>query len=310
VSLASVLQIAFAVLIFPGFLFTTAIGMASSWVDRKVTARLQWRVGPPWYQPIADVLKLFGKETVVSENSSRATFLTAPYVGLSAVIVVSAILWTASLRPDSGFVGDLIVVLYLLYVPSLALIVGGSASGNPFAALGASREMKLMLAYEVSFLLAVFTLVVKNGGIISLGGMVAHQQAGGAMIAQGVSTVLAFIVALIYVPAKLAVGPFDIPEAECELIAGPFTEYSGTPLAIFKITKAMLLCLLPVMLITLFFTSAWSPWAILWYVLIIVFIVLIRNTNPRLRIDQALRFFWGPVLVLSLVAIILAAVGL
>lgn len=309
-SLASVLQIAFAVLIFPGFLFTTAIGMASSWVDRKVTARLQWRVGPPWYQPIADVLKLFGKETVVSENSSRATFLTAPYVGLSAVIVVSAILWTASLRPDSGFVGDLIVVLYLLYVPSLALIVGGSASGNPFAALGASREMKLMLAYEVSFLLAVFTLVVKNGGIISLGGMVAHQQAGGAMIAQGVSTVLAFIVALIYVPAKLAVGPFDIPEAECELIAGPFTEYSGTPLAIFKITKAMLLCLLPVMLITLFFTSAWSPWAILWYVLIIVFIVLIRNTNPRLRIDQALRFFWGPVLVLSLVAIILAAVGL
>ena len=91
-SLASVLQIAFAVLIFPGFLFTTAIGMASSWVDRKVTARLQWRVGPPWYQPIADVLKLFGKETVVSENSSRATFLTAPYVGLSAVIVVSAIL--------------------------------------------------------------------------------------------------------------------------------------------------------------------------------------------------------------------------
>ena len=309
-SLASVLQIAFAVLIFPGFLFTTAIGMASSWVDRKVTARLQWRVGPPWYQPIADVLKLFGKETVVSENSSRATFLTAPYVGLSAVIVVSAILWTASLRPDSGFVGDLIVVLYLLYVPSLALIVGGSASGNPFAALGASREMKLMLAYEVSFLLAVFTLVVKNGGIISLGGMVAHQQAGGAMIAQGVSTVLAFIVALIYVPAKLAVGPFDIPEAECELIAGPFTEYSGTPLAIFKITKAMLLCLLPVMLITLFFTSAWSPWAILWYVLIIVFIVLIRNTNPRLRIDQALRFFWGPVLALSLVAIILAAVGL
>ena len=68
-SLASVLQIAFAVLIFPGFLFTTAIGMASSWVDRKVTARLQWRVGPPWYQPVADVLKLFGKETVVSRTA-------------------------------------------------------------------------------------------------------------------------------------------------------------------------------------------------------------------------------------------------
>ena len=309
-SAVNVLQIVFAVLVFPGFLFTTAIGLASSWIDRKVTARLQWRVGPPWYQPIADVLKLFGKETVVGEGSARATFLSAPYVGFAAVVVVSAILWMASIRPDSGFVGDLIVVLYLLYVPSLALIVGGSASGSPFAALGASREMKLMLAYELSFLIAVFTLVIKNGGIVSLGGMVAYQQAGGAMIGQGVSTVIAFIVALVYVPAKLAVGPFDIPEAECELIAGPYTEYSGTPLAMFKITKAMLLCLLPVLLITLFGVSAWNPWAILWYVLILVFIVLLKNTNPRLRIDQALRFFWGPMFVLSLVGIILAALGL
>ncbi|MFC2008649.1 complex I subunit 1 family protein [Chloroflexota bacterium] len=309
-SVVNVLQIAFAVLVFPGFLFTAAIGLGSSWIDRKVTARLQWRVGPPWYQPIADILKLMGKETIVGEGSSRATFLSAPYVGFAAVVVVSAILWMASISPDSGFVGDLIVVLYLLYVPSLALIVGGSASGNPFAALGASREMKLMLAYEASFLIAVFTLVIKNGGIISLGDMVAYQQAGGAMIAQGASCVIAFVVALVYVPAKLVVGPFDIPEAECELIAGPYTEYSGTPLAMFKITKAMLLCLLPVLLITLFGVSAWSPWAILWYVLILVFIVLLKNTNPRLRIDQALRFFWGPMLVLSLVGIVLAAFGL
>jgi NADH-quinone oxidoreductase subunit H len=72
----------------------------------------------------------------------------------------------------------------------------------------------------------------------------------------------------------------------------------------------MLLCVLPVLLVTLFATSAWTPWAILWYVLILVFVILIKNTNPRLRIDQALRFFWGPVLVLSLVGIVLAAVGL
>lgn len=306
----NILQIAFAVLVFPGFLFTAAVGLASSWIDRKVSARLQWRVGPPWYQPIADILKLFGKETVVGEGSSRATFLSAPYVGFAAVVVVSAILWMASIRPDSGFVGDLIVVLYLLYVPSLALIVGGSASGSPFGALGASREMKLMLAYEASFLIAVFTLVIKNGGIVSLGEMVAYQHAGGAMLAQGVSCVIAFIVALVYVPAKLAIGPFDIPEAECELISGPYTEYSGAPLAMFKITKAMLLCLLPVLLITLFGVSAWNPWAILWYVLILVFIILVKNTNPRLRIDQALRFFWGPMLVLSLVGIVLAAFGL
>jgi len=310
VSLMDVLTYIGLVVIFPGFVFTSLIGLMSSWIDRKVSARLQWRVGPPWYQPFADIVKLMSKETVVVEGSSRLTFLSAPFIGLAAAILVSTIIWMASIRPANGFVGDLIVVLYLLYIPSLAMIVGGSASRNPFAALGASREMKLMLAYEASFLIAVFTLVLNNGGIISLGGMVAYQQAHGAMLGHGVSSVIAFVVALIYLPAKLGIGPFDIPEAECELIAGPYTEYSGSPLAAFKLTKAMLLCALPVLLVTLFFASAWSPWAILWYVLILVVLILIKNTNPRLRIDQALRFFWGPVLVLSLVGIVLAAVGL
>lgn len=309
-SLTNLLTYVGLVAVFPGFVFTAVVGLLSSWFDRKLSARLQWRVGPPWYQSFADVAKLLGKETVVVDGSAKLTFLGAPFVGFAAVVVVSTIIWTASIRPDSGFLGDLIVVLYLLYVPSLALIVGGSASRNPFAALGASREMKLMLAYEASFLVSVFTLVVKNGGIVSLGGMVAYQQASGPMLSQGISCIIAFIVALIYVPAKLAVGPFDIPEAECELIAGPYTEYSGVPLAAFKLTKAMLMCVLPVFLITLFATTAWSPWAILWYVLILVFVVLIKNTNPRLRIDQALRFFWGPVLVLSILGIVLASLGL
>jgi len=298
------------VVIFPGFVFTTLIGMASSWIDRKVSARLQWRVGPPWYQPIADIVKLMGKETVIVEGAGRFTFLSAPYIGFAAVVLVSTMIWMASIMPQIGFVGDLIVILYLLYIPSLAMIVGGSASRNPYSALGASREMKLMLAYELSFLIAVFTLVVNNGGIVSLGGMVAYQQAHGPMVSQGLSNIIALVVALVYVPAKLGIGPFDIPEAECELIAGPYTEYSGSPLAAFKLTKMMLLCALPVLVVTLFATSAWTPWAILWYVLILVFVILIKNTNPRLRIDQALRFFWGPMLVLSLVGIVLAAVGL
>ncbi|MBN1152204.1 MAG: NADH-quinone oxidoreductase subunit H [Dehalococcoidia bacterium] len=309
-SLMDVLTYIGLVIIFPGFVFTTLIGMVSSWIDRKVSARLQWRVGPPWYQPIADIVKLMGKETVVVEGAARFTFLSAPYIGFAAVVVVSTMIWMASIRPQMGFVGDLIVILYLLYIPSLAMIVGGSASRNPYSALGASREMKLMLAYELSFLIAVFTLVVNNGGIISLGGMVAYQQASGPMVSQGVSNIIALVVALVYVPAKLGIGPFDIPEAECELIAGPYTEYSGSPLAAFKLTKLMLLCALPVLVVTMFATSAWTPWAILWYVLILVFVILIKNTNPRLRIDQALRFFWGPVLILSLVGIVLAAIGL
>jgi NADH-quinone oxidoreductase subunit H len=170
--------------------------------------------------------------------------------------------------------------------------------------------MKLMLAYEAAFLLAVFTVVVKNGGIISLGGIVDYQATHGAMLSQGASCIIAFIVALLYMPAKLAVGPFDIPEAETELIAGPYTEYSGSLLAIFKLTRAMLLFTLPIFVLTLFAKTVWTPWTILWYVLILVFIVLVKNTNPRLRIDQALKVFWLPTLGLSVLGIILAAVGL
>ena len=254
------------VVIFPGFVFTAVIGLASSWIDRKVSARLQWRVGPPWYQPLADIVKLMAKETIVVDGSVA---VCVPQRALHRLRVGGSGFHhhlDGEHPADSGFVGDLIVVLYLLYIPSLAMIIGGSASRNPFAALGASREMKLMLAYEVSFLIAVFTLVLNNGGIISLGGMVAYQQANGPMLSHGVSSVIAFVVALTYLPAKLGIGPFDIPEAECELIAGPYTEYSGSPLAAFKLTKAMLLCALPVLLVTLFFTSAWSLWAILWYV--------------------------------------------
>ncbi len=300
----------FYLILFPGFAFTAVIGLLSTWVDRKVSARIQWRVGPPWYQPFADVAKLMGKETIVPEGSSRKTFLITPFIGFAAIIVVSTIVWMANIFPGASFVGDLIVVIYLLYLPSIAVIIGGSSSRNPFGALGASREMKLMLAYEAAFLFAVFTVVVKNGGIISLGGILGYQATYGCMLSQGASCIIAFIVTLLYLPAKLAVVPFDMPEAETEIIAGPYTEYSGVPLAIFKLTKAMLLFTVPIFILTLFAKTVWTPWTILWYVLMLVFVILIKNTNPRLRIDQALKFFWFPVLGLSVVGIILAAVGL
>jgi len=300
----------FYFIIFPGFAFTVVVGLLSTWVDRKVSARIQWRVGPPWYQPFADVAKLMGKETIVTERSSRMTFLVAPFIGFAAIILVSTIVWLANIYPGSSFVGDLIVVVYLLYLPSIALIIAGSSSRNPFGALGASREMKLMLAYEVVFLFAIFTVVVKNGGIISLGGILDYQASHGAMLSQGASCIIAFIVALLYMPAKLGIVPFDIPEAETEIIAGPYTEYSGAILAIFKLTKAMLLFTLPIFVLTLFAKTVWTPWTILWYLLILVFIILVKNTNPRVRIDQALKVFWLPMLGLSILGIILAAVGL
>jgi len=303
-----------AYLVFPGFLFTAVVGMLASWVDRKVTARVQWRVGPPLFQPLYDFVKLLGKETVVPRGCSKTVFLLAPLFGLAAVTLVSTLVWMAILWPEKGFTGDLIVVIYFLVVPSLAVIVGGFASKNPLASLGASREMKLMLADELPFLLSVFVPVIQAGGAIRLGQFIAYQETYG-MVFGSVSGVLAMIVAVIAMQAKLTLVPFDIPEAETEILTGPYVEYSGPPLAIFKLTRMMMLFTLPMVLVLLFLGGmdfhGWSIlWSILKYVVLLILITLIRNTNPRFRIDQALKFFWGPVTILAIAAVVLAFLGL
>jgi NADH-quinone oxidoreductase subunit H len=300
-------------LIAPGLAFTAVIGLLSTWVDRKLSARLQWRKGPPWFQPFADIIKLMGKEVMVPEGGAKEVFLSAPLVALAAVTLVSTMLWMFNLNPQVGFVGDLIVVLYLLTIPSLALIVGGSSSRNPLSALGASREMKLILAYELPFLLATFTVIMKAGTLV-MGNIVGYQ-AGHGMIMNSASGFIALLVTILVVQAKLGYPPFDIAEAEQEIMAGPLLEYSGAPLGIFRLSKAMLLFVLPVFVITLYLgginLSSWTGglWLLLKYLILLLVVILIKNTNPRLRIDQAVRFFWGPVMGAAIVGIILALIG-
>jgi len=298
--------------VFPGFLFSVVVGLLATWVDRKVTARVQYRQGPPWFQPFADILKLLGKEIFVPEGASQFVFLAVPLAGLAAATLLVTMLWSFNAAPAGSFIGDLIVVLYLLTVPSLALIIGGSASRNPMGALGASREMKLILGYELPFLIAVFVAVAKTGSLI-FGNIISYQAARGPLILS-LSGFLAFIVVLLAVQAKLGAAPFDIAEAEQEIMAGPLVEYSGAPLAIFRLTRAIMYLALPLFMITLFLgglqlTAAGLAWFVLKYVVILALIIVLKNTNPRLRIDQAVRVFWGPVTGLAAVAFILALIG-
>ena len=140
----------FKLVVFPGLIFTAVVGMFASWFDRKLTARVQWRVGPPLFQPLYDFVKLLAKETIIPKKTFT-TFILAPIMSLVSIVIVSVIIWEAMLW-HSGFVGDLIVTLYFLTIPSIAIIVGGAASMNPLASLGVSREIKLMLGYELPFL--------------------------------------------------------------------------------------------------------------------------------------------------------------
>ncbi len=300
----SIPTIIFSILIFPGFLFTAVIGLLLTWVDRKVTARVQMRVGPPWFQPFADFSKLLLKETTVPEGAAKTVFLLAPMLGVIAMPIVAVMLFYMNFNPYASFVGDLIVLIYLLALPPLGIIIGGSASRNPLSAVGASREMTQYFAYELPFLAAILVPVLKTGSI-RIGDIVLYQQMHGSIL-YSLSGAIAAIVVLICTQAKLGYVPFDIPEAEQEIMAGPLLEYSGASLAMYKLSKAMMLFLLPLFLITLFWGGFADFWAIPKFLLIVVLIVLMKNTNPRLRIDQALKFFWLGLGTISLISIILA----
>jgi len=297
-----------------GFILTAVIGLVASWIDRKVTARVQYRVGPPILQPLVDIVKLLGKETLVPSGVSKATFLMAPIIGISSVMLVSTLLWLNNMNPGHSFIGDLIVAVYLLTIPSLSIIMGGFASGNPLASLGASREMKLVLGYELPFLFAVLVPVIKSGFSIKLGDILSFQAQNGVIVASP-SGILALIVVIMCVQAKLGLVPFDIAEAETEITGGALIEYSGSALAVYKLMKNMLLFILPFFLIILFmggirYDGIHLLYGILKYVGLVAIITVIRNTNPRVRIDQALKFFWGPMTIIAIVAVVLAYKGL
>ncbi len=140
--------------------------------------------------------------------------------------------------------GDLLVVLYLLSTPALALIIGASASGSPYSSVGLSREMTMMLAYEIPLLIVFLTVGMRVGmgmggtAVFSLSGIVNFQLSKGALLFD-LPMLPAFLAFLICIPGTLGVVPFDIPEAETEITEGPLLEYSGSGLAMFKLTGGL-----------------------------------------------------------------------
>jgi NADH-quinone oxidoreductase subunit H len=329
------------------------LGLIASWIVRKVSALVQWRVGPPLLQPAYDVMKLMGKEILLPQEAQRSVFLLAPVVGLVGTLLLSLMLVRISFA-HTVFLGDIIVAIYLMVLPSLALILGSSASASPHASVGTGREMKLVMSYELPLVLAFIVVLIKTAGLAGTG-----QQLSLAAIAQhapvlSISGMLAFLAALLCIQAKLGFVPFDIAEAETELGSGVLMEYSGALLAAWKLMQAIMLVALPFFLAMVFLggfhvklPSAFIAIPVIivallafagtrllaarsklmdvlsllifiglciWlglgkYVLILVLLILIKNTNPRMRIDQAMRFFWVYCGIALVVAIVLASVG-
>jgi NADH-quinone oxidoreductase subunit H len=304
----------FYFIVFPGMIFSVLVGGILSWSDRKITARIQFREGPPFLQPFYDLGKLFYKETILPKYGARLTFLAAPVFAFSSACLANVFILLPAFFPDAGFKGDLIVIFYLLAIPSLTYIIGALASGNPIGAIGASREMKLVMTYELAFILSLAAIAIKTDMSLTISDILAKQQADGALIGS-LSGVILFVVILFVIQAKLALVPFDMSEAEGEIAHGVFIEYSGSAYALIRMARYVMLLALPALMVTLLlggfrFEGLGIIWSILKLALILLLITLIRNTNPRVRISQAMRFFFIWMSLSALAAIVLSIINL
>jgi NADH-quinone oxidoreductase subunit H len=290
-------------LIFPGICFSVFLGGLGWWLERKLTARFQYRVGPPWYQNFIDIAKLFLKETIIPQNSLKVLFVISPLICFSSALLFTLIA-SEGYFLQYNFLGDVLVMLYLLVIPSLFIILGGFASSNPLALAGSSREIKLMLAYEFVFVISLIISIVKSGGNLLLTEIIKNQIQNGTYLGS-LSGWIGFILSIFYIQAKLGLPPFDIPEAEQEIVSGPFIEYSGPLLGFYKLSKLLLYFSLPLFIISLF----WPKNFIYKYLLLILIISVMKNINPRLRIKNALNFFWFFLFPFGILGIIFALKG-
>lgn len=298
----------FYILIFPGFLFACTFGLAAEYFDRKLHAKLQNRVGPPWFQPLADMIKLIAKEDIVPDKADHTVFRFMPILAFTATLTAlfSIPLWKTS--SVYAFNGDLIVVLYLLTIPTLTFFLGGWYARSVFSMIGAVRSIIQLFAYEIPLFLSILAPAML-AGTLSLSQMTVFFNGHPWLVLLNLP---GFAIAIIALLGKLEKTPFDIPEAETEIVAGGFTEYSGRLLAFFRMTMDVEMVAGASLLAAVFlpFGFGINPAVdFILYIIRVLFVVSIltvcRTILARLRIDQMINFCWkfvAPIAFLQLIA--------
>jgi NADH-quinone oxidoreductase subunit H len=309
-------------------IFGLLIGMAyMTWFERRVISRLQVRIGPNRVgpngltQPIADALKLFFKEDIRPAMADRFLFPLAPGISLLAALAVFAVIPVGPTVTIGGQSIDLVIqdmpvaVLYLIAISSIGVygvVLGGWSSGSKYSLLGSLRGSAQVVSYELVLGLALVGVVLVSGTMSVA--QIVEQQARLVpfVILQPLGFLLYFTAAI----AETNRAPFDLPEAEQELVAGYHTEYSGFRFALYYIAEYVNLLTVSAIAATLFFGGYLGPFNLLngpWWLLIkmavFAFIfVWIRATLPRLRYDQLMRLSWGLLLPLALLNLVVTAV--
>jgi NADH-quinone oxidoreductase subunit H len=292
-------------LIFPGGLFLLIISTVYEWVDRKLVARYQNRVGPRWFQPVADIVKLLAKEEIIPNGVHAELFIGLPAVALAAILASALYTPMFGLQPAFSFRGDLIVVLYLLSAMTLSLGLAGANTIDRFSLIGATRTLTQLFSYEAPFLLALLGPAIV-AGTWQISEINAY---AGTHLWFLITQPVGFLVALIGLMGKLELPPFDAPEAETEIVSGALTEYSGRGLALFRIGKDIELVIGLTLISTFYLGGLSNP---LWFVLktgvLLVVVAGLQSLFARLRIDQTVGLWWRIGALLALLQLLVIIV--
>jgi len=277
------------------------------WVERRLLAIWQDRLGPNrvgplgLFQVVADMLKILSKEDWIPPFADKPVFVIAPMVIMVTALAAFAVVPVA---PGIGIIDFSFGLLYFLALSSLSvysLVLAGYASNSKYALFGALRATAQTLSYEVFMGLSIMG-VVMLAGTFDLRAIVEAQREGWYVVPQ----FLGFVLFLIASVAETHRGPYDLPEAEHELVAGFHLEYSGMKFGMFFVGEYVAITLSSAVIVTLFFGGWLGPWLppVLWFILktliFILFFILLRGALPRPRYDQLMTFGWKVMLPLSL----------
>jgi len=277
-------------------------------VLRKLKAALHSRLGPPITQPFLDTLKLLGKEDL--RTASVLSYLASPALALASILRVATMVPMGA-SPPLGFAGDVIGILYIAAIGTVLIMLTAYASGSPYAAVGGSREMMMLLTVEPVVAVALVVGAVK-AGTLSAGGIATWNAEHGPSI----SMIMAGVALFLAVQAQAGKLPFDIAEADQEVMGGPLVEQSGPRLALFRWTLWAKQLVFALLLVELF-----VPWPRLGNVvadllltlvktlLVLVLVAVVDVVNPRLRVEQAMGYYLR-VGVSSLAALAFAVIGM
>jgi NADH-quinone oxidoreductase subunit H len=288
-----------------GFIMTSVIIFI--WMERRVIARFQIRLGPnrvgPFglLQPIADVIKILTKEDIIPTLADKIIFWMAPAIAFVPVLMIVAVIPLMNGLQMADLNVGVLYITAVSAITAIGVFMSGMASNNKYSLIGAMREIAQLISYEIPMVLTLAALVIATGSM-SISGIISSQTIPFALVQP-----LGFAIFIVAALAEINRTPFDLVEADSELTAGFNTEFSGMKFAVLYLVEYSEAVIASV-LITTFFLGAWrGPYlpGIVWFVgkvfASFTVILWIRSTLPRLRIDQSMKLAWKSLLPLALI---------